>query len=219
VYKARCAAAGKPHVARLLRELANPGIVGHEAFIKTEYRPSPQDEAGQKAVTGETVAVEYVFGRGFGVRHSSCCRHSLSFISSVLPVYWNEQERCVEIYKEFSFEAAHHLPNVPEGHKCGRFHGHAYTVRVHLSGDTVGDEGWIMDFADFKREVEPVLEQLDHHYLNDVEGLENPTCEAMCRWLWRRLAPRLPGLCKIVVNENVSSGCIYRGEHENNGSA
>ena len=118
----------------------------------------------------------------------------------------------MEIYKQFTFEAAHRLPNVPPGHKCARLHGHSFEVTVHVRGPLSVHEGWVMDFADLKASVKPVIEELDHHYLNDIIGLENPTSEVIARWIWRRLAPALPGLSQIVVRETCTSGCVYRGE-------
>jgi len=115
----------------------------------------------------------------------------------------------VEIFREFSFEAAHLLPYVPEGHKCGRLHGHSFRVEVHLSGE-VGANGMVMDFADLSAAVRPLLDQLDHRYLNEIDGLENPTSENLVRWMWARLADSLP-LCRIVVRETCTSGVSYSG--------
>ncbi len=118
----------------------------------------------------------------------------------------------MEIFKEFTFEAAHLLPNVAEGHKCGRLHGHSYHIRLYLSG-TVGEKtGWVMDFGDLKDYFKPVYDQLDHHYLNEIDGLENPTSENIARWIWARLKPMLPLLSKIEVRETCTSGCIYCGD-------
>jgi len=118
----------------------------------------------------------------------------------------------MQIFREFTFESAHRLPNVPLGHKCGRLHGHSYRVEIHVSG-SVGDEtGWVMDFADIKNAFQPVHDALDHHFLNELDGLENPTSEVLARWIWRRLRPALPSLSKLVVRETCTSGCIYHGE-------
>lgn len=117
----------------------------------------------------------------------------------------------MEIFKEFRFEAAHSLPHVPEGHRCARVHGHSYRCRIYIEGPVDPTLGWIVDFADIARAFAPILEALDHHYLNDIEGLENPTCELLARWIWERLAPALPGLSQIVLRETVTSGCVYRG--------
>ena len=117
----------------------------------------------------------------------------------------------VELVKDFRFEAAHFLPNVPEGHKCARLHGHSFRVEIHLNGEIGAESGWVMDFGDIKAAFRPLYEQLDHHYLNEVSGLENPTSENLARWIWQRLATELP-LSMVVVRETCTSGCRYRGE-------
>lgn len=117
-----------------------------------------------------------------------------------------------EIYREFTFEAAHRLPNVPEGHKCSRLHGHSYRVEVHVTGAVGEDTGWVQDFGDIKAAFKPLEDQLDHNYLNEVQGLENPTSEILAKWIWTRLVSALPNLSAIQVRETCTSGCIYRGE-------
>lgn len=121
----------------------------------------------------------------------------------------------MDIFKEFSFEAAHRLPNVPTGHKCARLHGHSFRVELHVRGPVLEPTGWVMDFADIKAAFKPLEEQLDHHYLNEVEGLENPTSEVLARWIWQRLLPKLPQLTKVVIRETCTSGCIYEGKEAN----
>jgi len=118
----------------------------------------------------------------------------------------------VEIYKKFSIEAAHRLPNVPEGHKCGRLHGHSFQVTLHICGQIDEQKGWIMDFSELKQKFSSLYDQLDHHYLNEIKGLENPTSENIARWIWQHLKPELPTLCKIQIQETCTSGCIYCGE-------
>jgi 6-pyruvoyltetrahydropterin/6-carboxytetrahydropterin synthase len=118
----------------------------------------------------------------------------------------------MEIFKEFTFEAAHRLPNVPPGHKCARLHGHSFYVVLHVAGPIGEESGWVMDFADLKTAFAPLYDRLDHRYLNEIEGLENPTSENIARWIWHHLKPDLPGLSQIVVRETCTSGCIYRGE-------
>lgn len=117
----------------------------------------------------------------------------------------------MRIYKEFSFEAAHRLPNTPEGHKCRRLHGHSFRVEVHVEGPVGAQSGWIMDFGDIKEAWAPLHATLDHYYLNEVPGLENPTSEVLAQWIWSKLKPTLPGLSQIVVKETCTSGCIYEG--------
>lgn len=116
-----------------------------------------------------------------------------------------------EIWKEFTFEAAHYLPHVPEGHKCRRLHGHSYRVEVRVRGPLDPRLGWVMDFADLKAAWAPLDEALDHRYLNEIPGLENPTSEVLARWIWERLTPGLPGLCAVAVRETCTSGCAYSG--------
>jgi len=117
----------------------------------------------------------------------------------------------MEIFKAFTIEAAHRLPNVPEGHKCSRLHGHSFRIEVHVSGDIEPELGWVMDFADIKAAFRPLYDRLDHHYLNEVEGLENPTSEQLARWVWERLEPAIPLLSAVVVHETCTSGCRYTG--------
>ena len=117
----------------------------------------------------------------------------------------------MEIFKVFQIEAAHRLPNVPADHKCARLHGHSFKIEVHVSGDVDPVAGWVQDFADLAAAFAPLHARLDHHYLNDIEGLENPTSENLAIWIWRELAPSLPGLRKIVVQETCTSGCCYEG--------
>ena len=117
----------------------------------------------------------------------------------------------MQISKDFSFEAAHRLPNVPEGHKCARLHGHSFRVRVVVDGPVDPRTGWVMDFADLKAVIKPLHDRLDHRYLNDIAGLENPTSEVLARWLWDAIAPQLPLLASVQVRETCTSGCVYAG--------
>ncbi|ATE52684.1 6-carboxytetrahydropterin synthase QueD [Actinosynnema pretiosum] len=117
----------------------------------------------------------------------------------------------MELFREFRFEAAHRLPNVPEGHKCARLHGHSYLVVVQLDGPVDPEAGWVVDFGDVKAAFKPLEERLDHYYLNEVEGLENPTSENLAVWIWDRLIGALPMLSAVTVRETCTSGCTYRG--------
>lgn len=117
----------------------------------------------------------------------------------------------MEIYKTFRIEAAHKLPNVPPGHKCGRLHGHSFEISVHVEGPVGEQTGWVRDFADIKQAFAPIDQQLDHNYLNDIEGLENPTSENLAVWVWQRLKPALANLSQVAVKETCTAGCIYRG--------
>jgi 6-pyruvoyltetrahydropterin/6-carboxytetrahydropterin synthase len=118
----------------------------------------------------------------------------------------------VELVKEYRFEAAHRLPQVPPGHKCARLHGHSFRFEVTVRGPVDGATGWFVDYAELDDAVTPLLARLDHFYLNEVDGLDNPTSELLARWLWERIHPRLPSLSAITVAETCDAKCIYRGE-------
>ena len=117
----------------------------------------------------------------------------------------------MDIFKIFHIEAAHRLIGVPPEHKCARLHGHSFQIEVHVSGEVDPATGWVMDFADVKARFAPIFERLDHHYLNDIPGLENPTSERLAQWVWGELKPRLPRLSRIVVRETCTAGCVYSG--------
>ena len=116
-----------------------------------------------------------------------------------------------EISKTFRFEAGHYLPNVPPDHKCARPHGHSYRVTVLVAGPVDQQLGWVMDFSKIKEAVEPLIRQVDHASLNDVEGLTNPTSETIAKWFWDRIRSQLPELKAISVQESDTSCCTYRG--------
>ncbi|MBT8062599.1 MAG: 6-carboxytetrahydropterin synthase QueD [Xanthomonadales bacterium] len=117
----------------------------------------------------------------------------------------------MDVFREFQIEAAHWLPNVAEGHKCARLHGHSFRIRVQVEGEVGERSGWVIDFADLKAAFKPLFEQLDHRCLNEIEGLENPTSENLARWIWNRLEAGLPGLASVTVQETCNSGCVFRG--------
>lgn len=118
----------------------------------------------------------------------------------------------VEIFKIFQIEAAHRLSHLPPAHKCARLHGHSFRIELHVRGPLHPEQGWVMDFADLKAAFAPVWERLDHRYLNEIPGLENPTSEHLARWIWRELKSSLPSLCQVVVHETCTAGCRYSGE-------
>lgn len=113
------------------------------------------------------------------------------------------------IFKDFTFEAAHRLPFVPYGHKCGRLHGHSYKVRLNLVGDANNEAGWFMDFGDLKKSFKPFYEMLDHNYLNDIEGLENPTAENLAKWIYGKVKPIHRELASVQVMETCTCGVFY----------
>ena len=118
----------------------------------------------------------------------------------------------MKIFKEFRFEAAHRLPNVPPQHKCARLHGHSFLVKIEVEGPVGEDSGWVMDFGQIADAFNPILERLDHYYLNEIPGLENPTSEVLARWIWNELKPTLAELSAIQIRETCTSGCIYTGD-------
>ena len=117
----------------------------------------------------------------------------------------------VELVKDFRFEAAHWLPNVAEGHKCRRVHGHSFRGEVAVRGPLDPKFGWVIDFAELKRAVDPLVDRLDHHMLNEIAGLENPTAELLAIWIWRELVAQLPMLHRVTIEETCTSRCHYFG--------
>ncbi|HLL88748.1 MAG TPA: 6-carboxytetrahydropterin synthase QueD [Tepidisphaeraceae bacterium] len=118
----------------------------------------------------------------------------------------------VRLSKSFRFEAAHDLPTFPPGHKCRRLHGHSFKFDVVVEGPVDPAKGYLIDYGDIKRVADPLVKQLDHYYLNEIPGLENPTSENLAHWIWAKLKPALPQLAAIVVHETCTSVCEYRGE-------
>ncbi len=118
----------------------------------------------------------------------------------------------VRLVHEFRFEAAHRLPRVPEGHKCARLHGHSFKIEVAVSGLVNEETGWFLDYAHLYAAWEPIHALLDHNYMNEVPGLENPTSENLARWIWQKLLPSLPSLSRITLFETCDARCEYEGD-------
>lgn len=116
-----------------------------------------------------------------------------------------------EVYKDFLIDCAHSLPYVPDSHKCKNIHGHTYKIRVVLKGELDPQYGWVIDFAEIKEVFEPLKQVLDHKYLNDIPGLENPTAENLAIWIWNKLISQLKPLYEVWVFETPSSGVMYNG--------
>jgi 6-pyruvoyltetrahydropterin/6-carboxytetrahydropterin synthase len=117
----------------------------------------------------------------------------------------------MELRKAFQFEAAHLLPHLPPSHKCRRLHGHSFSVELVIAGECDPKLGWLMDYAEIKAVFSPIWEKLDHHYLNEIPGLENPTSENVAGWIWDQLKPRLPLLVEVIVAETCTARAVYRG--------
>lgn len=112
----------------------------------------------------------------------------------------NKKNHIFNLWKDFTFEAAHQLTKVPAGHQCGRLHGHSYKVRVHCEGTLDPHMEWVVDYADIARAVRPVIERLDHSFLNEHLDCET-TAENLAWWLIGQIAPLLPELSAIEVFE------------------
>lgn len=117
----------------------------------------------------------------------------------------------VRLVHEFKFESAHRLPKVPPGHKCANLHGHSFKVEFSVEGPVNPDTGWFIDFGDLEDLWRPFWKQLDHHYLNEIEGLENPTSEILAKWIWDRMKPLLPSLTRVTLWETSDARCEYEG--------
>lgn len=118
----------------------------------------------------------------------------------------------MQVFKQFTFDSAHFLPNVPDGHKCKETHGHTYRLTVYLEGELEKHLGWVMDFADMQKVIDPIIKSIDHKMLNNISGLENPTCEILAVWIWEKIKPHIPLLTKIELNETPTSGVVYVGK-------
>jgi 6-pyruvoyltetrahydropterin/6-carboxytetrahydropterin synthase len=117
----------------------------------------------------------------------------------------------IELRKSFQFEAAHLLPHLPATHKCRRLHGHSFKVEIAVFGECDPKLGWLIDYAEISEAFRPLYDQLDHFYLNEIAGLENPTSENVAVWIWKHLKPRLPLLTEVAVAETCTARAIYRG--------
>ena len=117
----------------------------------------------------------------------------------------------MDLFLKFSINAARRLPNLPASHVCSRVHGHTFMVEVHVVGDVDETSGWVLDFDDLDGPAKEVQAALDHRYLNDIDGLSNPTSERIAMWIWNKMSSSVPGLSKIVVFEGADRGCSYSG--------
>jgi 6-pyruvoyltetrahydropterin/6-carboxytetrahydropterin synthase len=118
----------------------------------------------------------------------------------------------IEIYKEFTFEAAHQLAaNVDPGHPYSHVHGHSFSVQVFFRGEPDPETQWVHDFAEIEEKIDPVRQTLDHKYLNEIEGLSRPTLENISKWIWEQLEPSLPIIDRVIVKRGTcGEGCVYR---------
>ena len=117
----------------------------------------------------------------------------------------------VRLVHEFRFEAAHRLPKLPATHKCFRLHGHSFKIELTIEGPVNPETGWLVDFGEVHALFKPLHDQLDHHYLNEIPGLENPTSEVLAQWIWQKIKPSLSLLTRVTVFETCDSRCEYEG--------
>jgi 6-pyruvoyltetrahydropterin/6-carboxytetrahydropterin synthase len=121
----------------------------------------------------------------------------------------------VTISKSFDFDAAHRLPHLPDGHKCKRLHGHTYRVEIRYEGEPDA-RGMVVDYAEIAEAWQPVHAIIDHNFLNEVEGLENPTTEILAPWILRRMVIRTATKevppAAVRVYESATTWCEARAE-------
>ena len=118
----------------------------------------------------------------------------------------------MEVFKIFSIESARALKHLEDGHPCKNLHGHSFKIKITVDGAVNTDTGFVIDFNDIDIAFQPILKIIDHSYLNNIKGLENPSSENLCVWIWSKLQPSLPGLSIIEIKETDSTGCIYKGQ-------
>ncbi|MBC6444680.1 MAG: 6-pyruvoyl tetrahydropterin synthase family protein [Alphaproteobacteria bacterium GM202ARS2] len=124
----------------------------------------------------------------------------------------------MSIYHRFSFVAARSLPHMPPSYRCSRLHGHTFKIEVRLKGVVNAKDGWLYDHYAIADAVQPLIDQLDHRYLNDIDGMDNkPSNETIAVWFWQRIKPKLPLLSQITVIDTDATGCIYNGEDNEQG--
>ena len=115
------------------------------------------------------------------------------------------------VYKKFNIESARSIPNLPKTHPCHHIHGHSFKIIISVQGDVNEQNGFVVDFQDIDDAFDPLKKELDHSYLNDIKGLQNPTSENICIWIWNKIQASLPNIYRIEIRETDSTGCIYKG--------
>jgi 6-pyruvoyltetrahydropterin/6-carboxytetrahydropterin synthase len=126
----------------------------------------------------------------------------------------NKQDRLnatFRLWKDFSFEAAHQLTKVPVGHQCGRLHGHSYKLRVHCQGKLNPAQDWVVDYADIAAAVRPIVQKLDHSFLNDQFDFET-TAENLVWWFANELTGKLPSICAVELYETPTTSVLFEIE-------
>jgi 6-pyruvoyltetrahydropterin/6-carboxytetrahydropterin synthase len=115
----------------------------------------------------------------------------------------------VEITQQFGFDAAHYLAEAPLGSNR-RMHGHSFYAEVTLKGTPDEAKGWVRDFAEVNAALGDIRAKLDHHLLNDIEGLGAPTLENLARYIFRQAKVRLPEVSRVkLTRPSVGQSCVY----------
>ena len=119
----------------------------------------------------------------------------------------------MEVFRSFRFHAARFLPNLDDSHICKKMHGHTFNLTVHINGPIMKRNGFVIDFFDVDKTVDKyIISKIDHQVLNNINNLDNPTSEYLCKWIWDNLEKQINGLSKIVLSEDHGTGIIYKGE-------
>lgn len=114
-----------------------------------------------------------------------------------------------ELKQLFRIESARRLTGLPDSHPCSRLHGHSFQIELTLVGERQAQTGWVIDYHQITEIMKPILTQIDHHVLNDIPGLENPTSENLCFWLFEKVKKSLPELTRVTVRETPDTACSY----------
>ena len=108
------------------------------------------------------------------------------------------------VFKDFTFSAAHHLKI--KNHKCSQMHGHNYKVRIECSGE-LNKDGMIIDFHEIKRRMTPIINRLDHSFLNDII-IHETTSENIAAWIFKQANDQIGCVSRVTLWETDSCGAI-----------
>ena len=114
-----------------------------------------------------------------------------------------------ELKQQFQIDSARQLKGLPPEHPCSRLHGHTFKITLTLVGELHPEIGWVRDYHEISKTMEPLIKMLDHRILNEVEGLENPTSEHLCIWLYKKAHKLIPELTRVTVSETPPTECSY----------
>ena len=115
----------------------------------------------------------------------------------------------IELKQEFYIEAARKLPQLPPSHPCSQIHGHSFKITFTYRGRLNSRVGWLEDYHVLATKAQPILNQIDHQFLNNIKGLENPTTELLCIWLYKKTKKQIPILFQVSIKETTTTECCY----------